>query len=142
MALIPDKWRKRTSYFLFALAIAFALPPFFPFGEIFSDLLLNFPTATFIASKIKISLIVALSLTYTLVPILLIWIASIIHPSDTLRTFNGFFTKLKNLIKNYILLVKKQPIHLLWVLLAIYLLWVFFNKFYLTELNMIINAPK
>ena len=125
--LISDKLRKRISFFLFILAIAFALPPTFPLGEIFTDLLLNIPLAIFITSKTNFSLMTSLLLTYTAIPLLLLLLSSWINPSDTFNVFNGQFIKIKSLFIRYINLIKNNPIHLIWLFISIYLLFVFLD---------------
>ena len=127
------KWRKRISYFLFALAIAYFSPPAF-FGEIFSDLFLNLPTATFISKKLGFSLMGSLLLTYLAVPILLIWAGSIIYPADTTKTFNGQFTKFKNFFIKYINLIKRNPVHLIWIFLSLVILFRILS-FYSARIN-------
>ena len=127
-----NKWRKRISLFLFILAVAYAIPPFAV--EPFSDFLLNLPTATFISKQFSFSLINSLLMTYTLVPLLLILLSSIIHPSDTFKVFNGRFIKLKSFFIGYISKVKKNPWHLAWLVGFLYVLWIIFT-FYRTQIN-------
>lgn len=132
MAFDLNKWRKRISWFLFILAIAYALPPFFL--EPYSDLFLNLPTATFISKQFSFSLLNSLLITYILVPIFLIFVSSWIHPSDTFKIFNGRFIKLKSLFMGYISKIKNNPWHLAWLIGFIYISWIIYI-FYRTQIN-------
>jgi len=137
LEMIPRKLRKRIALIIFTLAFIMALPPGFPAGEIFSDLFLNLPTATFLNMKFGIGIITALVLSFTLVPVFLVYVGSLIYPADTERTFNGQFLKIKNFFIKYINLVKRKPIHLAWLVVSFY---VFFRVlgFYQTEVNIFI----
>jgi len=129
------KTRKRISNILFISAVVLAVPPL-PF-EFFTDLFLNLPLATFISNNYGTKILTALILTYTLVPILLIYIGAIIRPTDTTRTFNGQFLKLKNFFIKYINLVKRNPIHLAWLLVGFFVLYRLLG-FYQTQINIYI----
>jgi len=131
---ISVKNRKRISVGLFILAIAFLIPPSFPFGEIFSDLFLNLPLATFIANKTNFSLMTSFLITYTLVPLILIYLSALIAPTDTTKTFNGQFTKIKNFFIKNINLVKQKPIYLVWLLLSLVIVYKILS-FYSTQIN-------
>lgn len=127
--------RRKISNILFLIAIIFAIPPL-PF-EFLSDLFLNLPLATYISNQFGFSLINSLIATYFLIPILLIYIGSVIRPTDTTKTFNGQFLKLKNFFVKYINLVKKNPIHLIWILLVILIIGRILG-FYQTQINIYI----
>ena len=132
---ISTKLRRKISNLLFLSAIVLAIPPLF--FEFFTDLFLNLPLATLISNQFNLKLLTALVLTYTLVPILLIYIGAIIRPTDTERTFNGQFLKIKNFFIKYINLVKKNPLHLAWLILSLLILYRLLG-FYQTQINIYI----
>lgn len=119
--IISNRYRKRISLLLFGAAIIVATPPMLP--EIFSDLFINLPMAKYISSKLGISLITSLVLTYTAVPILIIWIASFIYPAETNGVFNRFIKKLKQCFFRYIALVKQKPAYLMLILVVLLIFW-------------------
>lgn len=131
---IPNKIRRKISLLFFTIALLMALPPAFPAGEILSDTLLNLPTAMFLNAELGIDMLTALVLSFTLVPILLVYVGAFFAVTDTERTFNGQFTKIKNFFIKYINLIKKNPIHLIWLALSFY---IFFRLlgFYQTRIN-------
>lgn len=132
--LIPNKWRKIISRTFFIVALIYIIPPFI--FESFSDIFVNLPTAIFISKKLGLKLMTSLILTYTLLPLLLLWVSSIIYPStDSIKIFNGRLTKIKNLIIRYINLVKRNKWHLVWALLSLIVLYKLL-LFYSTQINM------
>lgn len=137
LEIIPRKWRRNLALLFFILAVAFAIPPTIPFGEIWTDIFLNLPLATYLSTKFGFKMLTSLLLTYTLIPILLLYIGAFIYPADTTKTFNGQFTKIKNFFIKYINLIKKNPIHLVWLFIGIYILWRFLG-FYQTQINIYI----
>lgn len=127
------KWRKRISWALFILAIIYITPPLMI--ESFSDVFANLPTALFISSKLGLKLMTSLILTYTLLPLLILWVSSIIYPStDSIKIFNGRIAKIKNFFIKYINLIKKNPIHLIWALLSLVIMFKLLS-FYQTQIN-------
>lgn len=132
--LISNKNRKRIALGLFALAIIMAIPPNI---EFITDLLINLPLAMFITQQTNFSLINSLVLTYTLIPLAIIYLGAWVYPSDTTKTFNGQFLKLKNFFIKYINLVKKNPLHLAWALGAIIILYRLLG-IYQTQINIYI----
>ena len=126
------KIRKKIAIFFFIVALIYAIPPFI--FESFTDIFVNLPTALFISSKFGFKLLTSLLLTYTLVPILLLYIGSVIYPADTTRVFNGQFTKIKNFFIGYIHLIKRNPIHLIWALLSLIIMLKLLG-FYSTQIN-------
>jgi|TARA_Y100000034_G_scaffold114936_1_gene151557 hypothetical protein len=135
--MFPRKLRKKTALLIFTIAFIMALPPAFPAGEIFSDMFLNLPTATFLNMKLGIEMLTALVLSFTVVPIILVYIGSVIYPANTERTFNGQFTRIRDFFMKYINLVKRNPIHLIWLVASFY---IFFRLlgFYQTQVNIFI----
>lgn len=136
LEIIPRKWRKNAAFLLFITAFVIATPPAM-FGEVFTDLFINLPLATYLSARFGFELMTSLVITYTLIPILLLYIGAILYPADTTRTFNGQFTKIKLFFIKYINLIKRKPIHLLWALGGIYILWRFLG-FYQTQINIYI----
>lgn len=127
------KWRKQISWILFIIAIIYVTPPLMI--ESFSDVFVNLPTAIFISEKLGLKLMTSLILTYTLLPLLLLWVSSIIYPStDSIKIFNGRLTKIKNLFIKYINLIKKNPIHLVWALLSLVIMFKLLS-FYQTQIS-------
>ena len=130
--LIPSGTRRKISTVLFFAAIVLAIPPL-PW-EFFSDIFLNLPLATYLSNQFGFTLLNALIATYTIVPIILIYIGSVIRPTNTMITFNGQFTKLKLFFIKYINLVKKNPLHLVWIVVSYFILLRVLG-FYQTQIN-------
>tara|TARA_Y100000310_G_scaffold328743_1_gene397367 strand:+ start:31 stop:447 length:417 start_codon:yes stop_codon:yes gene_type:complete len=138
MAFFSIKQRKRFALFILAFAIILGIPPNIPPAEIFSDVLLNIPIATFIYHNTGFSLINSLILTYTVIPILLIYLAAVIYPSDTNRVFDGFINQLKFRLKQYLQLVRKNPIYLVLTLIIFYILFYLTADFYIAKIDAIL----
>ncbi len=139
MPFFSIKQRKRFALSILAFAIILAIPPNIPPAEIFSDIFLNIPIATFIHTNMGFSLINSLILTYTIIPILLIYLASVIYPADTNRIFNGFINQLKFRLKQYLLLVRQNPAYLILTLVIFYILFYVTTDFYIAKIDVILN---
>jgi len=133
--MVTPRFRRKISSVLFIAALVLAIPPL-PF-EFFTDVFLNLPLATYISNNFGVRLIPALLSTYFLIPILLIYIGSIIRPTDTSITFNRQFIKLKNFFIKYINAIKRNPLYLLFVLVAFVVLYRLFG-YYNTQINIYI----
>lgn len=134
---IPRDKRKKIAIALFALALLFAIPPSIPFGEMLTDLFLNLPLAKWISNHAGISIIPSLVITYTLFPISLVYLGALIYPANTEKTFNGQFRKIKDFFIKYINAIKKNPIHLIWLVIAFYIMFRLFG-YYETQVNIFI----
>ena len=132
--MFSTKTRKRLALFIFGFSLVLAIPPNL---EFFTDIFLNLPIATFMSQKLGIKLLTGLIFSYTLIPLALIYIASLIHPANTDRTFSRFFIKIKNFFSSYLNLVKRKPVYLLGILVVIYLLWKF-QGFYVNQINIFV----
>lgn len=135
LEVIPAKTRRNISNLLFLAAIIMAIPPL-PF-EFFTDIFLNLPLATYISEQFGFSLINSLLSTYLLVPVILIYLGSIIRPTDTTKTFNSQLLKLKNFFIRYVNLIKRNPVYLLGVFVVIAVLFKLFD-FYTTQISVLV----
>lgn len=125
--------RKKIAIVLFITALVFAIPPGV-FGEAFTDIFLNLPLATFLSEKFNWSMPFSLIFTYTVLPLALLYLGSIIYPADTWNTMKRQYNKAKNAILNYIQLLKSDPIHIIWLIIIIYLMYIMYS-YYQVQIN-------
>lgn len=100
------------SFGLFLLAVALIIPPIIPDG---TDFLLNIPLANWLVLKfsnapISISFALALIMTYTLIPLVIIYASAFVHPSDTDGMFHRMIKKIKDKLDAGWQFIKRNPI--------------------------------
>ena len=116
---IPRNPKRKLALLFIGIGILLATPPFINIFII--EDLLNIFIAGFISSKTGISMLNALIFSYTILAWGLILLGFYIYPYNTERLMNGFFNKIKNGIRIYINKVKKQPLHLIWIGVSIFI---------------------
>lgn len=125
---IPRKPKRLIALSLIGLGILFATPPIIPLTA-WTELLLNIPVAKFIVDNTFITnKMFALFLTFTLIPLALIYVGAWIFPHETNSILRGLLHKTENAVKSYFNLIKRQPIHLIWLIIGFYLLYVFYTS--------------
>lgn len=123
--------RKKIAIGFFIMAFLFATPPGLP--EVFTDMFLNAPLATYLSNHFGWEKMTSLLYTYTLVPLLLALIGAFIYPADTFNTLKREIIKCKNIFVGYIKLLKKSPINIIWAALLCYILYLVYI-FYQTRI--------
>lgn len=113
------KIRRTLSGFLFILAIAFASPPIIPFPDDF----LNFWVADLISSKIPVSMPISLIISYTLIPIFLLYLSAAVHPRDMNTIMDRNIHKIKEIIETILKKAIKNPVLTIISFLIIYLVY-------------------
>ena len=92
------------------------------------DAIVNIPIAEYISINYGISFTSSLIITYTLLPIALIWIGAVIHPFHSPQTL---LTKTKNRvfrhIQNFFQRIKEDRKFQLTILVVILLIWRFWH---------------
>jgi len=76
-----------------ALGFWFLTPPGFP-----PDDFINIFVGDIISQWFGVSLVTGIIVTYTIVPFLLIYGGCVILPGDTHKLFNGFLTKIRDIV--------------------------------------------
>ncbi len=116
LSFISRKPKRTLAMAFIIFGVLLASPPFINF---LPDDLVNIWMARWITEKTGISMLNALVLTYTLVAWSIILIGFYIFPYNTGRLINGFFNKIKNGIRVYINKVRRQPIYLIGIGIAL-----------------------
>ena len=124
---IHRKPKKYIALLFITMGILLATPPIIPF-LIWTEILGNIPLAhliikyTFITNKF-----IALLLTFTVIPLIFIYLGAWIYPYSTDGILHGIRTRIRNGIIKYYHLVKRNPIHILWLVISILIMLRIYN---------------
>jgi len=125
---IPRKPKKTIALALIVTGLLFATPPLVPLTA-WTEILLNAPLAKFILENTFVtSRVFAFFLTFTLVPILLIWGGAILYPHDTNSVLHGIRNRIVDGVRRYINLVKREPLYILLLIGSLYLVYWFYTN--------------
>jgi|TARA_Y100000310_G_scaffold264194_1_gene274772 hypothetical protein len=124
---IPRKPKKYLALGFIITGLAFATPPLVPFSA-WTEIVLNIPVANFITEKIPtINIMLAFFLTFTAIPLILIYVGALVYPHNTDSILHGILSRIKNGIKKYTHLVKREPLNLIWLVVSIYILYLVYT---------------
>lgn len=128
LSFIPHKPKRIIALGFIVFGIILASPPLTPLTA-WSEIVLDIPIANFITAKTGISFFYSLFLTYTLIPILLVYTGAFLYPHSTNSILHGILSRIKNGIHRYFSLVRRNPVHLIWLALSFFILYWYYNNY-------------
>ena len=116
--ILLSKWRYIVGGILVILAFWFGTPPGLP-----PDDVINIFVGDILSQVLNISLVWGIFLTYTIVPISILYLACVILPGSTDKLFNGYIMKFINFIKSIMFNWKRLLVCLIifYILITLYI---------------------
>ena len=127
LSFIPHKIKRFIALIFIFGGLILMAPPLTPLTA-WSEIVLDVPIANFITAKTGIAFFISLFLTYTLIPLLLIYIGAVIFPHGTNSILHGILSRIKNGIHRYFSLIRRKPVHILWFIASLAIMyWYYLN---------------
>lgn len=127
LSFLPYKQKRALALVFISFGLIIMAPPLTPLTA-WSEIMLDIPIANFIASQTGISFAFSLFLTYTIIPLTLIYLGAVIFPKSTNGILHGILHRIEHGVLRYYHLVKREPFHIIWLLLSILILYWYYTN--------------